>query len=450
MNYRKINLVFLFFFSSYLTWGAEYPKEFQKQYYKSNYWSRISIDEYAKLIGYKPPTKKSRTQGSSSFPHDSLPTLLALTQNPPHASSQCLGSVANPSSSTSSRFTVSTLHPLPEPKEEKENERVGDSNKAVDFDTLEAFAQSPQHTNKELFLSLADRLNPAVPYGSTGMTALDLYLYYIFTKNRSSLSLELIKILLTVGNLDPDTKYSSEKGTITCFTDTIKESSLTNKTAILTLLKELKPKSARERSYPTHSLSDSLPRADRPAPFLFPSAPEKTPFLPLFSSEGESLSVPTSSFQKKGEPVHTHFHTPLLPRPGDRKYILRNCQFHLQNSKENFTCDEVNALIQVVDDKSEDELQFLATVLKASATIHEVDILDKNHFWSLIPYDETFLSLKKLRILLEAGIDPRKKRAGNESFMEYLDHSLTISNAREAHEHCRRYLLSHPIHTPFA
>lgn len=495
MHLKKISFISLLFFFPCLPQGGTYSEKLQMEYFTSGFVG--SIEEYVRSTlpqttyeGYENfhilsdedetsplsftlenPVRrtKKRTQYHSLTPEEEKGTRFRIAST--HTSDDGTPESQRTSSSAhsthaehypNSRFRVTFSIPkVPEEKpaivmKEKEGDGkylpiltdvIMDPERKVDFGILEAFFYSSKNKDEGLFLSLARRFNPLESPGSEDMTELDRYLHYNVIHNVTTLSIELVKFFIIICEVNPHSLYTNEKGVKTCFADEIEKSSLTNKAEILALLKEAAPAKPTSPLAPSfyNPLASHTTVANPSKSLRFGQATRPNP--PCTATVLSPKTPVNSSFTPpKQKPSHSHFCVPLMTTLAHRESIIGNCKLHMQYSHEQFTFEEVDALIRCVDDTRKEDLQFLYHVLTHWTDVHEVDGLERNHYWSLIPYGDSPISLKKLKILLMAKINPLRRHAGNESFMEYLNHpfrSLNPKKEREAYEYCQKFLNTH-------
>ncbi len=315
-------------------------------------------------------------------------------------------------------------------------------NLLVDFAMMERFFRSSQSDNTHILQKLLEQFEPPVKEFSPGMTGLDIYLKNNSEEGINTLSLGLVELFLKMKQ-DPHHVYTNGKGEQTCFAQDVEKSSLTNKKEILDLIAQHSPTistttTAHIVPLPHKTTSDSL----LPGVTIYRYTP------PTPSSEKNSVLAALPTHVKKTRRVQAslqiceehesslpHFYVPLTPRSADREQVLAECKFHMSRSREKLTFEELGAVIRCVDDSKNEDLTLLKQVLKNYARIKEVDESGRTILWSLIPYDKTPLSLKKLTLLLEAG-------ASAGSFMDYLQspfRSIDCENAPKASECCRKF-----------
>jgi hypothetical protein len=129
---------------------------------------------------------------------------------------------------------------------------------------------------------------------------------------------------------------------------------------------------------------------------------------------------------------------PSLPSPSDKAKARQRSlsQYHVDHIKEKFTYEELAMAIRCLDGEKAEDIQFLEKILKSHANIHEKNSHDHNQLFSLIPRDDTPISLPLLQVLLKAGINPS-------TFMKYLKNSFSCLNqtsAQAAYECCQKFL----------
>ncbi len=353
-----------------------------------------------------------------------------------------------------SRFTVHTtvLSTAEEEKDtdEKDLEALTDilmePDTNVNFAMMEIFFRSSQRDNKALLYNLLQRFNPDTVTGLVGMTELDLYFKNNTDHGINTLSTGLVNLFLITG-LDAHTTYINEEGKETCFATNVKESSFKNKDAILALIAQHdSPTPTKKKTIPyaaapekkdslsahkTHCRSKSVSYSQREIP------------RKVREPEGPFQAVAVSYRQQEKELALSHFYVPLMPSIKDGKHVLEGCRFHMARSREPLTFEELGAVVRCIDDSNDEDLTFFEEVLKTHATIKEVDGLERTILWSLIPYDRSPLSIKKLNLLLNAGASAIRRHAGNESFMEYVNNplcSVEQRNARDAYACCQEFL----------
>lgn len=316
------------------------------------------------------------------------------------------------------------------------------------------FSSNP--TDVKLLKKLLEKYKDVNQLDCMGMNLLAVcYLY-----NEDELPLDTVEELLRRG-VNPHHEYKTGgkdkegKDEITSFFKNIHyNEAVRNQKEVLGLIEKYFPK--RRISHPTASHHPSLATITNPHHALAQPMIVTAPTVHLLRStlEGNAFTFDSSVEQ---EP-RSHFCVPLIPGPDNKRYVIESCDFRINLNNQNFThgrkrelftYEECAAAIKCCGE-SDKELVWLSNLLQLHANPKEVDpYYEKTLLFNLFTHSkENPLSLKKLKVLLEAGVSPIRKSIGNESFMDRLKNpldQLSIPNAQEALQICNEYLRRHPF-----